>query len=161
MDLSPEPSILIHMDSSRETDFGTCLWTVFEFFNNLGVEKHKTLVVIILPDAKYCHVNVECVCGNLGLVYQLCLPRHTRRASEEYLKNAANKIKAKILPCNSLSGPCEDMCEDDDPEELCYFDEEMGDGSESDDSDVETSDNSRHESGRHDFPEKLPCSVES
>jgi hypothetical protein len=36
-------------------------------------------------------------CRNLRFLYQCCLPQRARMASEKYLKDAANKIKAKVI----------------------------------------------------------------
>ncbi|CAL5057372.1 unnamed protein product [Urochloa decumbens] len=159
MDLSPEPTMLIHINSSRDTDFNTCLGTVFEFFHYLKIE--GSLVLVILPEARYSHGDVELLRGYLGLVYQFCLPWHARSVSEKYLKNVANKIKTKVLQqCNTLSDCDEDMSEDSDPGLFYGLAEKTEESSseQSDDSDAETGAqlySSHKESGEQDISEKL------
>ncbi|CAN6333124.1 unnamed protein product [Urochloa humidicola] len=109
MDLSLEPAMLIHKKSTDKNDIADSLWIVFEFFRHLKIEKRATFLLVILPEATYAHASVQTVCENLRFVYQFCPPSHARRASEKYLKNAANKIKAKVHGHSDYFG---DMSED-------------------------------------------------
>nr|XP_034594109.1 uncharacterized protein LOC117855821 [Setaria viridis] len=117
MDVSPGPTMMFQISTSREADVGASLWTVFKFFEHLEIEKRGNLV---LPMLNVCARNLN--------LHQFCLPWHARRARKKYLKYAANKMKTKVLQSNTHPESCGDMS-DNDPEEFYASDIEIGDDS--------------------------------